>query len=97
MSKFEFSEQAEIDLLETVTYISQHNALAAETWLNKIISTCYNISQSPLMGRERPELGRDIRSFPIGRFIIFYRPIETGMYVVRVLRGSMNLDQIFEK
>ena len=48
--------------------------------------------QSPLAGRERPELRNDLRSFPIGNYIIFYRPLPDGVQVVRVMNGRQDID-----
>jgi toxin ParE1/3/4 len=46
-------------------------------------------------GRERPELAPRLRSFPAGRYVLFYRPIGGGIEIVRVLHGSRDIDSIF--
>ena len=48
-----------------------------------------------MMGRARPELAADLRSFPVGNYIIFYRPIEDGVEIVRVLSGARDIDALF--
>jgi toxin ParE1/3/4 len=53
------------------------------------------LAGQPLMGRARPELGADIRSFPVGRCVIFYQPILSGIDVVRVLSGARDIDAVF--
>jgi hypothetical protein len=47
------------------------------------------------MGRVRDELAADLRSFPFGRYVIFYEPIEDGIDVVRVLHGARDIDAVF--
>jgi len=47
------------------------------------------------MGRLRDELADGLRSFPVGRYVIFYRPIPKGIEIVRVLHGARDLDAIF--
>lgn len=48
------------------------------------------------MGRARVELGADLRSFPFGRYVIFYAPIEDGIdVVVRVLHSARDIDAAF--
>lgn len=49
------------------------------------------------MGRSRPELGPEIRSFPVGRYVIFYLPLPKGIEVVRVLHGSRDVGAILQE
>lgn len=48
------------------------------------------------MGRARPELATGVRSFPFGRYVIFYAPLDDGIDVVRVLHGARDIDGIFD-
>ena len=47
------------------------------------------------MGRARDELSADLRSFPFGRCVIFYAPVEDGVDVVRVLHSARDIDAVF--
>jgi toxin ParE1/3/4 len=47
------------------------------------------------MGRNRDELFPGDRSFPIGRHLIFYRPIANDIEVIRVIDGARNLSELF--
>jgi toxin ParE1/3/4 len=49
------------------------------------------------MGRSRPELGQDIRSFPVSSYLIFYRQIADGVEIVRVISGYQDLTALFAK
>lgn len=40
------------------------------------------------MGRPRPELGKNILSFPIKRYVMFYFIIKDGIQLIRVLHSS---------
>lgn len=48
------------------------------------------------MGRKRDELVPNLRSFPVGNYLIFYRPINQGIEVLRVLHGARDIPSIFE-
>jgi toxin ParE1/3/4 len=48
-----------------------------------------------MMGRAREELAADLRSFPFGRYVIFYTPVDGGIDVVRVLRSARDIDAAF--
>ena len=50
----------------------------------------------PLMGREGGELSPGLRSFPVGRHVIFYRPMANGVEIARVLDGARDLPPLFE-
>ena len=47
------------------------------------------------MGRARDELSANVRSFPFGRYVIFYAAIEDGIDVVRVLHSARDIDAVF--
>ena len=38
-----------------------------------------------------------MRSFPIGKYLIFYKRVDSGIEVVRVVHGARNLRKIFPK
>jgi toxin ParE1/3/4 len=47
------------------------------------------------MGRVRDELAEGIRSFPIGRHVVFYVTIPGGIEIIRVLNGARDIFTIF--
>jgi toxin ParE1/3/4 len=56
------------------------------------IGTVYEmLVRSPLGGRRRPDLGKDLRSFAVENFLIFYRPRSYGIEVVRVVYGRQDI------
>lgn len=46
---------------------------------------------NPLVGRARPKLAAALRSFPEGRYVLFYRPAPNGIELVRVLHSARDL------
>ena len=53
------------------------------------------LAENPLLGRGRPEFGRDIRSFPAGNCAIFYRPTDDGVEIIRVIHGARDITTMF--
>jgi toxin ParE1/3/4 len=47
-----------------------------------------------MIGRARPELRPDLRSFPYGSYLILYRVINDGVEIVRVVHAARNLDDL---
>ena len=41
------------------------------------------------------ELGESLRSFPVGNYVIFYRAMQDGIEVVRVLSGFRDIPNLF--
>jgi toxin ParE1/3/4 len=86
---------AETDLDDLWWYIAQDNPDAADRFLDQIEERCRALAQFPLMGKSRDELLPSLRSLPIGKYLIFYLPIEGGIQIVRVLPAMMDIDAFF--
>lgn len=95
MSKYRVSPQAEGDLIEMWQYISSDGVEAANSLLDSFTEKFELIAEYPKVGRARPELGRNLRSFPAGRYVIFYRPKSDAVEIVRVLHSARDIDAIF--
>ena len=97
MSRVEFHDLAENDLAEIWFYIAQDNPEAADRFIDRIYDTCHKtLGPSPEVGRARPELADALRSFPVGRYIIFYRLSKRGVNIVRVLSGHRDIQPLFD-
>jgi toxin ParE1/3/4 len=53
------------------------------------------LAENPKSGRERAEIKQDLRSFPEGNYLIFYREWAGIVAIVRVLHGARDLDEMF--
>jgi toxin ParE1/3/4 len=90
------TSQANLDLVEIAFYIAQENPNAADHWLDVIGEKCELLSQMPELGRKRPDLAPELRSFRAGNYIIFYRPIPEGIQVIRVLHAARDIPALFD-
>jgi len=96
MKQFRVSDVARSDLDEIWLYIAQDNLDAADKFIRAIVSRFPKLAAMPLIGRQREELSPKLRSFPVARYVIFYRPIENGVEIVRVLHGARDFPPLFE-
>jgi toxin ParE1/3/4 len=96
VSKVDVNDLAEADLEHVYLYIARSSPRSAERLIFLIHEKCRTLADFPLMGRERPELAPGLRSFPVHDYIIFYRPLGTGIEVVRVLSGHQDIEAVFE-
>jgi len=90
------TSQAGLDLTEIALFIARNNPAAADRWLETIDEKCAMLAKMPHLGRLRPELAPELRSFPVGRYVIFYRPASDGIEVIRVLHGARDIPAVFE-
>jgi toxin ParE1/3/4 len=96
MNQIRVSGEAKVDLDEIWLYITQDNPDAADKYIRAIVSRFPTLASMPLMGRQREELSPRLRSFPVGRHVIFYRPLDNGVEIARVLDGARDLPPLFE-
>ena len=83
------------DILEIWDYIADDNLSAADRWVDRLDEQFRLLSTQPAMGRGREELMPGIRSFPFGRYVIFYSPVVNGIDVVRVLHSARDIGEAF--
>jgi toxin ParE1/3/4 len=89
------SAQAELDLLEIWLYISEDSPVSADRFLDKINNTAQRLAEFNDMGVERPELVDNLLSFPLDRYVIYYRKTDDGIELVRVLNSSRDIYSLF--
>lgn len=91
MGEVILSPQAEQDLLEIWLYIADDHPDNADRFLDRLHEKALLLAEFREMGAARPELGEGIRCFPVERFVLYYRPNDSGIELVRVLRGSRDV------
>ena len=96
--RFELTAAAIDDLEQIWLYIViDASPDVANRLLNKVYDHFELLSMAPLMGKERPELGTNLRSLLVEPLVIFYRPIEHGVVIARVLRAEQDVERIAEE
>ena len=89
------SRSARTDLLEAWSYLANEDFELADGMLDRILEVAEKLGTWPEMGRSRPDLRPDLRSFPIGKQVLYYRVLPDALEVVRVLHGRRDVDAIF--
>jgi toxin ParE1/3/4 len=83
------------DLDQIWLYIARDNIDAAEKMISRLENAAKKLAEMPGMGRKRDELQRGIRSYPVARYILFYRAIPGGIEVVHVYHGARRVEDLF--
>jgi len=85
------TRESRLDYDEIWDYIALRNLAAADRLIDQFDTTLSVIASAPNMGRKVEELAPNLRSFPIGSYLIFYRPIEDGIQLIRILHGALDI------
>jgi toxin ParE1/3/4 len=86
--------QAEADIEAIALYIAGDNPSAAKRWHNDIQLHCQRIGEMPGIGVARPEVRPELRTFPVGNYLILYRQIDEGAEIVRVVHGARQWEDL---
>jgi len=89
------TEQSLRDTLEIWEYIAADNIAAADALVDKLEDRLAMLTASPEAGRARPEFTEGMRSFPIGNYVLFYRPVTDGIQLIRVIHGARDISSDF--
>ncbi|MBD2509408.1 type II toxin-antitoxin system RelE/ParE family toxin [Nostoc sp. ATCC 53789] len=95
MSNYTFTPLAVSDLDNIYEYIAANDLAIVGRLLNRFTQLFRKLAAMPGIGRNRPELGEGIRSFSSGNYVIFYRTVEGGIQIMRVLHGARDIEKIF--
>ena len=96
MSRFRFTAAASEDLREMIEYLAAEGSpKIARRFVQGLTERCQILAGMPGMGRRREELSAGLRSVPEGSYVVFYRPVEDGVQIVRVLQGARDIERIF--
>ncbi len=90
---------AQSDLLEIGRYIARESRSLdiALNFLDKIEQKCSLYASQPLMGTPRFDLGDNVHSFPVDKYVVFYQSLAEGIQVLLVVHGSRNLPPILKE
>lgn len=89
-------KRAEDDIVEIWSFIAEGSEVQADNFVKQLNDQFHLLALRPTLGRTRNELAPSMRSFPIGRYIIFYQPVTGGIRVVRVLHSARDIARLFK-
>ncbi len=95
MPTLSISPEAEQDLLEIWLYIAEDSPVNADRFLDRLEKKALNLAEFTEIGIDRPELAPNLKSFPVDRYILYYRSNTSGIELVRVLHSSRDINQVF--
>jgi len=95
--KLGISPLAEQDIESIGDYIAQDNPVRAVSFTEELYQQCLLIAESPVIYKERPELGHSVRTCAYGRYLIVFRVLDMEVRVERLLHGSRDIITMFSE
>lgn len=93
MGKARFTPLARNDLKGIRDFIALDKPKAASQYMSILQQHCQRLADFPLMGVQRPEY-YGLYKFPVDEYLIFYRPSQTGIEVLRVIHSSRDIEPL---
>ncbi len=93
---YRLSIAAAKDISDIYDYtVSKFGERQAIKYLNGLDERLSYLNDHPEAGRIRDEVKKELKSYPYQKHIVFYRSMQYGIKVVRVLHGSMDIPKQF--
>ena len=97
MSRYVINILASRDLNEIADYLAKTNLEAGEHFFREFNRKCQQLISFPNSGKSYAEIRFDLRGLPLQGYIIFYRVLDDGVEILRVLSGRRNFPSLFEE
>jgi toxin ParE1/3/4 len=95
MARIVRADAASRDLVTISERIAIDNPSAAFRWLEEIDKTLAVIALHPLIGERVDHIAKGVRRYCIGNYLLFYKPIDDGVELRRVLHGARQIEDLF--
>ena len=94
MPQFIYSPASEKDLDEIWDYVAEDSPLQADRLWERFRLKLEHLAEWNTIGRPRPELSKQCRSYPFGKYCFYFRPVDGGIEVLRILHSARDIGQI---
>ena len=91
MSLYVINILASRDLTEIADYFAETNVEVGERFFKEFNSKCQQLVSFPSSGKSYGAIRPDLRGLSIEGYIIFYRILDDGIEILRVVSGRRNL------
>ncbi len=97
MSRYVINILASRDINEIADYFSQNSIEAGERFFREFNRKCQQLVAFPNSGKSYAEIRADLRGLSFEGYIIFYRVLDDGIEILRVVSGRRNFPSVFEE
>ncbi len=103
MSILRWSSESRHDIDEIYDYIGRRDRrpAIADHVVGELLTACRSYADAfatgSVLGTARSDLGEGLRVMTHQRWVVFFRPIDGGIEVLRVLDGSRDYPRLFDQ
>jgi toxin ParE1/3/4 len=98
MMRFKVSRPAERELDEIFLYWARRASLeVADRLIESLEEQFARLAENPHAGRKCDEIAPGVRSFPAGKYLIYYRHARGITSILHVFHGAREQGRAFEK
>ena len=96
MSRYVINILASWDLNEIADYFAENNLEAGERFFRAFNHKCQQLVAFPNSGKSYAEIRSNLRGISLEGYVIFYRVLDEGIEILRVVSGRRNFPSLFE-
>ncbi len=90
------SDQAQADLEGIFDYLDSQSTQAADRFAAKFEQTCDLHARHPQIGAGSEVYASMLRHFTVWNYAIFYRPVDDGIELIRIIHGARDIPKLFD-
>jgi plasmid stabilization system protein ParE len=98
LRRAKFLASARADFLHILSYVAEASGSIStgEAFVRRLRAKCHELAGlGGTIGRPRPELSPDVRSFPYRGYVIFFRYVADRFEIVNVLERHRDIESYF--
>jgi len=97
MSNYRITRLAESDIEKVWLHIAGDRPSAADRMMDRFHQRFELLGSNPEIGELRPDLADNLRQSIVGKYVLFYRPLEHHVEIVRVIHGARDVSTEFRR
>ncbi|MBW3600471.1 MAG: type II toxin-antitoxin system RelE/ParE family toxin [Planctomycetes bacterium] len=99
MNRYVTAPEAREDLKSISQYLAKErrSPAGANRLRQRLLDSFRQLASQPGMGEARPDLGVGIRQWPVGSYVVYYKPTTEGVLIIRIIHGARTLPDVFRE
>jgi toxin ParE1/3/4 len=97
MSRYVINILASQDLNEIANYFAENSLEAGDRFFRAFNRKCQQLVTFPNSGKSYAAIRPDLRGISLEGYVIFYRILDDGIEILRVVSGRRNFPSLFEE
>jgi plasmid stabilization system protein ParE len=93
---YRLTPEARLDLLSLWEFIARDNISAADRVAERLANAFRSLARFPRKGHARSDLhtSDEVLFWPVGSYVVVYRPEPKPILIVRIIHGARDLDAL---